>query len=54
MVFENLCGSFSADTFCFVTFSGFVEFWDTTACDKAATLKGKNLLGRPIRIDWSD
>ena len=34
--------------------SGFVEFWDTQSCDKAAQLKGKNLLGRPIRIDWSD
>ena len=33
---------------------GFVEFWDTAACEKAAALKGKNLLGRPIRIDWSD
>lgn len=33
---------------------GFVEFWDTDACDKAATLNGKNLLGRPIRIDWTD
>lgn len=33
---------------------GFVEFWNTEACDKAATLNGKNLLGRPIRIDWSD
>ncbi len=34
--------------------SGFVEFWNTEACDKAATLNGKNLLGRKIRIDWSD
>jgi RNA recognition motif-containing protein len=34
--------------------SGFVEFWNTDACDKAATLNGKNLLGRKIRIDWSD
>mmetsp|Transcript_15364 Transcript_15364/g.21402 ORF Transcript_15364/g.21402 Transcript_15364/m.21402 type:complete len:350 (-) Transcript_15364:196-1245(-) len=33
---------------------GFVEFWNTEACDKAATLNGKNLLGRPIRIDWTD
>lgn len=33
---------------------GFVEFWNTEACDKAATLNGKNLLGRKIRIDWSD
>jgi nucleolin len=33
---------------------GFAEFWDTDACEKAATLNGKNLLDRPIRIDWSD
>jgi len=33
---------------------GFVEFWTTDACDKAATLNGKNLLDRPIRIDWTD
>lgn len=33
---------------------GFVEFWNTEACEKAAALNGKNLLGRPIRIDWSD
>lgn len=33
---------------------GFVEFWNTDACEKAATLNGKTLLGRPIRIDWSD
>uniref|UniRef100_A0A7S4VRX9 RRM domain-containing protein n=1 Tax=Ditylum brightwellii TaxID=49249 RepID=A0A7S4VRX9_9STRA len=31
---------------------GFVEFWNTEACEKAATLNGKTLLGRPIRIDW--
>ena len=33
---------------------GFVEFWNTEACEKAAALNGKNLLGRPIRIDWTD
>lgn len=33
---------------------GFVEFWSTEACEKAASLNGKNLLGRPIRIDWTD
>mmetsp|Transcript_19378 Transcript_19378/g.31183 ORF Transcript_19378/g.31183 Transcript_19378/m.31183 type:complete len:380 (+) Transcript_19378:91-1230(+) len=33
---------------------GFVEFWNTEACEKAASLNGKNLLGRPIRIDWTD
>merc|ERR1712166_418965 len=33
---------------------GFVEFWKTEACEKGATLNGKNLLGRPIRIDWTD
>ena len=34
--------------------SGFIEFWNTEACEKAATLNGKNLLGRPVRIDWTD
>eukprot|EP00533_Pseudo-nitzschia_delicatissima_P000154 CAMPEP_0116084472 /NCGR_PEP_ID=MMETSP0327-20121206/3819_1 /TAXON_ID=44447 /ORGANISM="Pseudo-nitzschia delicatissima, Strain B596" /LENGTH=342 /DNA_ID=CAMNT_0003575417 /DNA_START=68 /DNA_END=1093 /DNA_ORIENTATION=+ len=29
---------------------GFVEFWNTEACERGATLNGKNLLGRPIRI----
>mmetsp|Transcript_3814 Transcript_3814/g.10007 ORF Transcript_3814/g.10007 Transcript_3814/m.10007 type:complete len:346 (-) Transcript_3814:287-1324(-) len=33
---------------------GFVEFWNAEACEKGATLNGKNLLGRPIRIDWTD
>jgi len=33
---------------------GFVEFWNTEACEKAATLNGKTLLGRNIRIDWTD
>lgn len=33
---------------------GYVEFWNTEACEKGATLNGKNLLGRPIRIDWTD
>jgi RNA recognition motif-containing protein len=33
---------------------GFVEFYKEEHCEKAATLNGKNLLGRPIRIDWSD
>jgi len=33
---------------------GYVEFWNTDACDKGATLNGKVLMGRPIRIDWTD
>ena len=33
---------------------GFVEFWKEEACEKAAALNGKVLLGRPIRIDWTD
>jgi nucleolin len=33
---------------------GFVEFWNSEACEHAAALNGKNLLGRPIRIDWTD
>merc|ERR1712176_390208 len=33
---------------------GYVEFWNEVACEKGATLNGKNLLGRPIRIYWSD
>ncbi|GMI47540.1 hypothetical protein TrCOL_g2144 [Triparma columacea] len=33
---------------------GYVEFWNTEACERAAGLNGKNLLGRPIRIDWTD
>lgn len=33
---------------------GFVDFWNTEACEKAATLNGKTLLGRPIRIDWTE
>jgi len=31
---------------------GFIEFFNEEACSKAATLNGKHLLGRPIRIDW--
>jgi len=48
--FPNLCFFllFSFDN------SGFVEFWNTDACTKGAKLNGKNLLGRPIRIDWTD
>ena len=33
---------------------GYAEFWNTEACEKAATLNGKTLLGRPIRIDWAE
>lgn len=33
---------------------GFVDFWTEEACEKAASLNGKNLLGRPIRIDWTE
>mmetsp|Transcript_16991 Transcript_16991/g.32162 ORF Transcript_16991/g.32162 Transcript_16991/m.32162 type:complete len:389 (-) Transcript_16991:1082-2248(-) len=33
---------------------GYVEFWNTEACQKGATLNGKSLMGRPIRIDWTD
>lgn len=33
---------------------GFVEFYKADACEKGATLNGKNLMGRPIRIDWTD
>ncbi len=33
---------------------GYVEFWNTEACEKGATLNGKTLMGRPIRIDWTD
>lgn len=33
---------------------GYVDFWNTEACEKAATLNGKTLLGRPIRIDWTE
>jgi nucleolin len=33
---------------------GYVEFWNTEACEKGATLNGKNLMERPIRIDWTD
>lgn len=33
---------------------GYAEFWNTEACEKGATLNGKTLLGRPIRIDWTD
>ena len=31
---------------------GFIEFWNEEACERAASLNGKDLLGRPIRIDW--
>jgi len=33
---------------------GYVEFWNEEACQKGATLNGKTLMERPIRIDWSD
>ena len=31
---------------------GFVEFATTAGADKAILLNGKELLGRPIRLDW--
>ena len=31
---------------------GYIEFYSEDACTKAASLNGKHLLGRPIRIDW--
>lgn len=33
---------------------GFVEFGATEEADKAVKLDGRELLGRPIRIDWTD
>ena len=33
---------------------GYCDFWNTEACEKAASLNGKSLLGRPIRIDWAE
>ena len=30
-----------------------VEFYDTNAADEAAKLLGKNICGRPIRMDWA-
>jgi nucleolin len=33
---------------------GYIDFWSSEACEKAASLNGKNLLGRPIRIDWAE
>ena len=33
---------------------GYADFWNTEACEKAASLNGKTLLGRPIRIDWAE
>mmetsp|Transcript_1927 Transcript_1927/g.3690 ORF Transcript_1927/g.3690 Transcript_1927/m.3690 type:complete len:387 (+) Transcript_1927:105-1265(+) len=33
---------------------GYADFWNAEACEKAASLNGKNLLGRPIRIDWAE
>jgi len=32
---------------------GHVEFYDTKAADEAAKLLGKNICGRPIRMDWA-
>ena len=32
---------------------GHVEFYDTNAADEAAKLLGKNICGRPIRMDWA-
>ena len=33
---------------------GYVEFWREEDCEKAAKMNGKELLKRPIRIDWTD
>jgi len=33
---------------------GYIEFWNTKACEMGATLNGKTILGRPIRLDWTD
>lgn len=33
---------------------GYAEFYTTEACEKAATLNGKTLMGRPIRLDWAE
>lgn len=33
---------------------GYCDFWNTEACEKAASLNGKSLLERPIRIDWAE
>lgn len=41
-------------SFAVATIRGYVEFWSPEACEKAAALNGKTLLGRPIRIDWTD
>jgi hypothetical protein len=49
-----VCVRFMSNEYIALYCSGYVEFWNTEACDKAATLNGKNLLGRPIRIDWTD
>lgn len=33
---------------------GYVEFFNAEACSRAATLNGKKVLGRPIRLDWAE
>jgi nucleolin len=33
---------------------GFVEFYNTEAAEEAIKLDGKELLGRPIRLDWTE
>ncbi len=33
---------------------GYVEFWREEDCEKAAKMNGKELLKRPVRIDWTD
>jgi hypothetical protein len=50
------CTSYAPELTCFcgVQGAGYIEFASTEDADKAMALDGKELLGRNIRLDWTN